>query len=89
MITFVNTDEHLVLQHHGVVERDIVLDLATVPDDRATAHEAVLSEGAAGADPRPGHDVAEVPDARAGADRCRPLDDGRSMSPETSVHNQV
>src|SRR5213596_2116308 len=60
--------EHIVLQGHAFVDRDVVLDLDVVADLRAGHHHHVLAQVAALADDGARHDVAEVPDLRAAAD---------------------
>ena len=53
--------EHMVLEGHHLVDRDVVLDLHLVAELDAPGHEHVLAEGAAAPEAGPGHDVAEVP----------------------------
>src|SRR6184192_1270956 len=69
--TLVNTHdgpEHVVFEHHALVDRDVVLDIHVVPDARPGHHHDVLAQVAALADHGAGHDVTEVPDLRAFAD---------------------
>src|SRR3989454_11549629 len=60
--------EHVVFEHHPLVDRDVVLDLHVVPDACPGHHHDVLAQTAALADHGAGHDVTEVPDLRARAD---------------------
>src|SRR5213592_2338333 len=74
--------EHIVLQGHAFVDRDVVLDLDVVADARTGHHHHVLAQVAALADYRAGHDVAEVPDLRAPADLRPVVDITRFMDEE-------
>src|SRR5438093_679178 len=69
--------EDVVLQLDTLVDRDVVLDLAVVPDPRPGHDDDVLAQGAALTDDGPRHDVAEVPDLGALPDDRPRLDVAR------------
>src|SRR5688572_3621628 len=69
--------EHIVLDHHARVNRDVVLDLHVVADHALRRNDHVLADIAASTDAAVAHDVAEVPDPGAGADLGRRVDHGR------------
>src|SRR6185369_7144158 len=71
--------EHLVLERHRLVDRDVVLHLAAGTEHDTRADHDVLPEDAARAEPRAGRDVAEMPDLAAGADLGARVDDGARM----------
>ncbi len=60
--------EDVIFQNDAIVHRDVVLNFDAIADDRVVVHEHVLAQVAALADAGRGHDMAEVPDARARAD---------------------
>src|SRR4051812_10987348 len=66
--------EHIVLQHHALVHRDVVLDLDVVADRHAVHHHHVLAKRAPLADDRAAEHVTEVPHLRVCSDLCSIVD---------------
>jgi len=74
--------KHVVFQGHALVHRDVVLDLAAVPDDRARADHHVLADAAVAADLRALEHVAEVPYLRVLTDANVLIDKARLVGKE-------
>ena len=82
------TAEHVVLQLHSFVNRDVVLDLDPVADLRVRAHVNVLAERASSTDGGTRLDMAEVPYPRALAD-CHALVSIRALVHVRGRHRAV
>src|SRR5690606_24328140 len=78
-------DEDVFFELDAGVQADVVLDAGARADAHAARHEAALAEHGAGANPRAGHDVAEVPDVHAGAELCAGIHHRRRMDADGGV----
>jgi len=75
------TDEHLGFEGDAIIDGDVVLDPAPVPNLCALGNEDILTEHAPRAHARARHQVTEVPDFGAGADASAPINHGRRVGP--------
>src|SRR5262249_21966154 len=70
----IRSAEHVIFQHNGVTDQDIVLDLHVVAD-LCLAYIDVLPKGAICADFRGRTNVSPMPDSGSRADLCPGVDD--------------
>src|ERR1041385_703482 len=80
------TAENIVLERHAVIDRHVVLYLATVPDSHPRTDHHILGDHATLSDATAGENVGEMPDFRPCSNLHVWIDDRRGMNENIFAH---